>query len=124
MRTLLAALLLALPVWAQAQTVNAPPPDLQPVPDAAPVPPPVSYTAPRATQNDDEKIEEGIVITQPNGDKTQEYRSNGKVYMIKVTPSHGVPYYLIDDKGDGKFIRQGTLGDHGVSPPMWVIHKF
>jgi len=34
-----------------------------------------------------------------------------------------VPYYMLDEKGDGKFSRQETL-DTGIRPPMWVIHTF
>ena len=30
--------------------------------------------------------------------------------MIKVTPAHGVPYYLVDREGDGKFTRDDTRG--------------
>ena len=30
---------------------------------------------------------------------------NGRLYMVKVTPAHGVPYYLIDDVGRGEFRR-------------------
>ncbi len=43
--------------------------------------------------------------------------------MIKVTPKHGVPYYLVDPKGDGKFVRRGQINP-AVQPPMWVIHRF
>jgi len=43
--------------------------------------------------------------------------------MIKVTPKKGAPYFLVDDKGDGKFSRQEGL-DSGVRPPRWVIHTF
>ena len=40
--------------------------------------------------------------------------------MIKITPKVGKPYYLVDDRGDGKFARQESL-DSGVRPPRWVI---
>ncbi len=30
---------------------------------------------------------------------------NGRLYMVKVTPTHGVPYYLIDNVGQGEFVR-------------------
>ena len=30
---------------------------------------------------------------------------NGRLYMVKVTPAHGVPYYLIDNVGRGDFVR-------------------
>ena len=48
---------------------------------------------------------------------------NGKLYMIKVTPPHGVPYYLVDDKGDGSWARQQPT-DTGLRVPKWVIHSW
>ena len=64
-----------------------------------------------------------ITITKKSDQTVEEFRANGKLYMIKVTPKHGVPYYLVDDKGDGKFARQESL-DSGVRVPRWVIFKF
>ena len=43
--------------------------------------------------------------------------------MIKITPKNGVPYYLVDDQGDGKFARQESL-DSGIRPPRWIIRRF
>jgi hypothetical protein len=53
----------------------------------------------------------------------EEYRVNGRLYMMKVTPPHGVSYYLVDDRGDGTFSRKDAL-DTGVRVPMWVIGTF
>lgn len=83
------------------------PPDLQPVPDGAP-------------GVDDAP---GVTIKPSSQGSVVEYRANGKLYMIKVTPKRGKPYYLIDQKGDGQFARQDSL-DSGMRPPMWVIKEF
>ncbi|NOT20357.1 MAG: DUF2782 domain-containing protein [Sideroxydans sp.] len=73
---------------------------------------------------EDEAVDEPqVTITKQPVQKVEEFRANGKLYMIKVTPKHGVPYYLVDDKGDGKFARQEGL-DSGVRVPRWVIFKF
>ena len=83
------------------------PPDLKPVPDGAPGPgdaPPVTI----------KPSSQGRVV---------EYRANGRLYMLKVIPRVGKPYYLIDQKGDGQFARQDSL-DSGMRPPMWVIKEF
>lgn len=83
------------------------PPELQPVPDGAPGPddvPPVT------------------IKPSPQG-RVVEYRANGKLYMLKVIPRVGKPYYLIDQKGDGQFARQDSL-DSGLRPPMWVVKEF
>ena len=83
------------------------PPGLKPVPGGAPGP-------------DDAPA----VTIKPSGQgSVVEYRTNGKLYMIKVTPKVGKPYYLIDSKGDGQFARQDSL-DSGMRPPMWVVKEF
>ncbi|HSM98689.1 MAG TPA: DUF2782 domain-containing protein [Gallionella sp.] len=64
-----------------------------------------------------------VTITKQAEQTVEEYRAGGKLYMIKIIPKVGKPYYLVDDMGDGKFSRQESL-DSGVRPPRWVIHKF
>jgi len=112
MRRLIAVLLfsLTLPVYAQSTL----PKDLQPIPE--PPPPPAGMEL-------DPALEPQITITKRGEDTVQEYRIGGKLYMLKVTPPHGVPYYLIDDRGDGKFSRQESL-DSGVRVPQWVLINF
>jgi len=82
------------------------PPELTPVPDG----PPGSDDAPSVT------------IKPSNQGQVEEYRSNGKLYMLKVTPKVGKPYYLIDPTGEGRFNRMETLP--GLQPPQWVIKEF
>lgn len=110
MRRLLAAVLFfaVLPVAAQNR-----PADLQPLAD---VPPPPSGAF-------DASLEPQVTIVQRGGNTEEEFRVNGKLYMIKVTPAHGVPYYLIESKGDGTWTRQESL-DSGLRVPMWVIGNF
>ena len=43
--------------------------------------------------------------------------------MVKVTPAHGKPYYLVDTVGKGDFTRHDSY-DTGTRPPMWVIHQW
>ncbi|MBP9219525.1 MAG: DUF2782 domain-containing protein [Sterolibacterium sp.] len=110
MRRLLVTLvtLLALPVAAQQL-----PADLQPLPEPPPPPPGMA----------DPSLEPQVVITKRGEDRVEEYRLNGKLYMLKVTPPSGPSYYLIDERGDGKMTRQETL-DSGLRVPMWVIGTF
>jgi hypothetical protein len=42
---------------------------------------------------------------------------------MKVTPTQGAPYYLIDERGDGQFVRRDNL-DSGLRVPNWVIFRF
>lgn len=53
-----------------------------------------------------------------------EYRIRGKLYMVKVTPKIGKPYYLIDKEGQGRFDRSDDLGGSNLSVPRWVIFEF
>ncbi len=109
-RLALLALLCAVTLPTLAQTRPA---DLQPLPEPPPPPPGLV----------DPALEPQVTITRRGEDKVEEFRMGGKLYMIKVTPPHGTPYYLIDPKGDGSFVRQ-ELGDKTLSVPMWVIRTF
>ena len=64
------------------------------------------------------KQKDEVTIVQ-DGDKLMEiHQLNGKVFGIKVIPKHGKPYYLVDMKGDGKFIQSQ---DERMLVPQWVI---
>lgn len=113
LRSLFALLIGAfvLPVAAQTR-----PADLQPIPEPPPLPPGMI---------DDAALEPQVTIRKKGEDKVEEFRMNGKLYMIKVTPPHGTPYYLIDPKGDGSFVRQELTGSEKTfAVPMWVIKTF
>ncbi len=64
-----------------------------------------------------------VTITKQTEQTVEEFRAKGRLYMIKITPKHGKPYYLIDDRGDGKFSRQESL-DSGLRVPIWIIYSF
>lgn len=90
------------------------PSNLEPLPE--PPPPPPGYEP-------DASLEPQITIVKRGEDLVQEYRIQGRLYMMKIIPAVGVPYYLIDTKGNGSFVRRDSL-DEGFSPPMWVILEF
>ncbi len=92
-----------------ALAANAPATKMQPLPDE---PPPQVQIDP--------DMEPEVTIVK-KGDVTEEqYRIRGKLYMIKVTPKSGPPYYLVDERGAGTFIRRDAL-DPGLVVPRWVI---
>lgn len=64
-----------------------------------------------------------VTITQQKDTVIEEYRSGGQLYMIKITPKFGPPYYLVDERGDGKFARQDNLNSRVVHP-RWIIKSF
>lgn len=110
LRSLLPALLLPLAFSALAQGRPA---DLQPLPEAPPPPPGLL----------DPALEPQVTIIKRGQDKVEEFRLNGKLYMLKVTPPHGTPYYLVDEKGDGLMSRRDSF-ESGNRVPMWVIGTF
>ena len=81
---------------------------LEPIPEPPPLP-----------EGVDESLEPEVTIIQRGEDKVEEYRIRGRLYMVRVTPPHGVPYYLVDQQGDGVMVRQEARPR--VAVPMWVI---
>lgn len=58
------------------------------------------------------------------GDTTiAEYRINGRLYMVRVTPRIGPPYYLIDETGNGQMVRRDGP-DPGFTVPRWVLFRW
>ena len=102
------ALLLALVTPVAAQQL----PQLEPLPAPPALPAGV-----------DDDFEPEVTIVQRDGDTVEEYRVNGRLYMVKVTPPHGVPYYLVDQKGDGTMVRFQESSPT-LSVPMWVIRSW
>jgi hypothetical protein len=109
MRRLLPLLLLAaLPVWAQQG-------DRQPLP-AVPPPPP-------EMEPFDAALEPQVTIVRSAKDTREEFRINGKLYMIRVTPAVGKAYYLVDRQGDGVMV-ESEINPNPIRPPMWVVHSW
>ncbi len=102
--------LLATVTSAAAQSTASPPP---PPDERPPVLGPV-----------DDGLEPQVTILQREGDTIEEYRVNGKLYKIRVIPQRGEPYILIDQRGDGAFVRSDGPGTPGLSLPTWVIGTF
>ena len=84
---------------------------------AVPPPPP-----PPAGSGGD--LEPEVTIIHRGGEMIEEYRINGQLYMIKVTPRMGIPYFLVDTDGDGNFeVRQNEL-DQEMLIPQWTILRW
>jgi len=115
MRRLLALLLLAaapfvaLPVSAQR------PPNLEPIPEAPLPPVPVNPNDPT--------LEPQVTIRQQGENTVEEFRSNGRVYMIRVVPPNAPPYYIMDVPGGGQIPTPIDIGPE-VRPPMWSIFSW
>jgi hypothetical protein len=116
MKILFAALLSALAFNAMAQsTERARPQGTVPLNDVPPPP---------AMVETDPSLEPQATTRMEGDNSVQEYRLHGRVYMQRVTPKHGRPYVLVDQKGDGTFTRQDNTLDNGVRVPQWVLLEF
>ena len=73
----------------------------------------------------DEQLEPTVTIREEEDRRIEEYRVTGRVYMIKVTPKNGIPYYYIDSDGDGQLeldLTQQALNP--VQPVHWKIKEW
>ena len=70
-------------------------------------------------------VEEPEVTIIKRDDQTiEEYRVKGQLYMIKVVPVVGPPYYLIDSTGDGSLNMRRNDLDPGLVVPSWMIFRW
>ncbi len=88
---------------------------LEDLPDA---PPPPSVV------DSGETLEPDITIINKEDETIEEYRINGSLYMIKVTPALGPSYYLIDNDGDGMMETNMSEIYSDFVVPQWVIFSW
>lgn len=98
------AILVSANVWAEGAAIEKPP----------------VIPAPLA---DGESIEPEVNIIQKEDRTIEEYRVNGELYMIKVTPTVGYPYYFIDTDGDGSLDSKQYELQSGLVP-NWILFKW
>ena len=89
--------------------------------DEAPAPPPL----PPKVKAPGPGLEPTVTITTgEDGQIIEEYRHpGGQVYMVKVTPESGIPYYLYDPDGDGEFVADDD-SDPGLAPVTWKVKEW
>ena len=87
-----------------------PPPNLEPLEEVEPPP----------TITNEEKPE--ITVIKKNGETIEEYRINGQLYMMKVTPIHGKPYYMHKEDQEGGWLMDGP--NPPLIIPKWTIFRF
>jgi hypothetical protein len=69
-------------------------------------------------------MEPDITIIRKGKDTIQEYRRNGKLYMIKVLPQIGPAYYMLDSNGDGTLdIKKNDL-DKNTNINQWLLFEW
>lgn len=92
----------------------------------APAPPPPALPAAAdgdTTASPDEELQPEVTIIKRQAETIEEYRVNGQLYMVKITPSKGYPYYLIDADGDGSLeTRRNELDNPPVT--QWKLLRW
>ncbi|HEY0288303.1 MAG TPA: DUF2782 domain-containing protein [Pseudomonas sp.] len=78
---------------------------------------------PLITVAEDAPSPEPDVTIRQDGDKfIQEYRVNGFLYAVKITPKHGKPYFLVRADGtSAQFIRSDQPD---MLIPQWEIFRW
>lgn len=71
-----------------------------------------------------ETLEPDITIIRKGKKTIQEYRKNGKLYMVKIIPPIGPAYYYIDTNGDGNMDVRGNDIDKGTQINQWKIFEW
>jgi hypothetical protein len=90
---------------------------------AAPPPIPEEPAIPPKVQG--EQIEPTVNIRKEEKRTIEEYSLNGRVYMVKVTPDGGLPYYYLDEDGDGMLeLQPGDEAMNPVRPAYWKIKEW
>ncbi len=84
-------------------------------PEAPPPPPKVQSG---------ETLEPEVTIRRDETQTVEEYRVNGRLYMIKVKPDVGPTYYLMDADGDGNLETRRNELDPGFQIPGWVLFRW
>ena len=62
-----------------------------------------------------------VDVREVQGDKVEEYRINGRLYMIHVIPKHGIPQTYMTNP-DGELMRKP--GQPPVKPVFYTIYKW
>jgi hypothetical protein len=67
--------------------------------------------------------DEPEVTIRKEGKKTvEEYRLNGELYMMKITPDHGVSYYLYKEDQQSDWVNVGP--NPPLAVPKWTLFRF
>ena len=90
-----------------------------------PIPPEDPAGVPIPPKIQGEQIEPTVTIREEEERLIEEYRINGEVYMVKITPKGGIPYYYIDTDGDGRLeLDPSQQALNPVQPVYWKIKEW
>jgi len=71
---------------------------------------------------DEESMQADVVIRKGKDQVVEEFRVNGQLYMVRITPKIGKPYYIrYPDGANGRPIRR-ELDD--INTPFWKLFEW
>jgi hypothetical protein len=70
-----------------------------------------------------ERVEPEVTIIETDEEVIYEYRVKGQVYMVKIEPIVGPPYYLLDTDGDGTLDVQESR-EPNLALPQWLLFSW
>jgi hypothetical protein len=95
--------------------------DLEKPPEIPPIDAPEQPLPPKVQE---EQVEPTVTIHEEEERRVEEYSLNGKVYMVKIIPKVGLPYYYIDSDGDGNLETTPAKGLEPVRPVYWKVKEW
>lgn len=117
---LVSALVVALALLGFATNPRAQAPEDNPIflptPDLPVAPAPGAYAQ--------DGIEPEVTITETEAEVITEYRIKGRLYMVKIDPLAGQPYYLFDTNGDGQLDGQENRSGPNLTVPQWLMFSW
>jgi len=82
--------------------------------DAPPPPPPLQSGEP---------LEPEVTIRRTERETIFEYRRNGQLFLVRVQPRFGPPYYFVDVNGDGELdYRPGDPLRDDIN--QWILYRW
>ena len=88
-------------------------------------PPPALPEEPKPESDDSRNLPKTVVtIVNRKNARIEEYRVNGQLRYVKIIPSKGKPYYMVDKDGDGEL--ETRHSDLDGIPPIneWILLKW
>lgn len=78
---------------------------------------------PASLSDQENQLEPEVTIKEEPSRSVHEYRINGRLYMVKIVPKAGPPYYLMDLDGDGEMDAQEE-DPRKIVVPQWVLFRW
>jgi len=91
-----------------------PPPPPAALPDVPPPPPGIESG---------QVMEPGVRIIQTDNEMIYEYRAGSHLYMVRVVPKFGPPYYFFDQDGDGQLDYQ-EKDPRSSKVNQWILYRW